>query len=95
MRLYRFFKLAVVLFLSCVNLLAHAENKNSLDVMSTPTNKNRLITPKPEKRLALVIGNNAYKQSALTASINDARGMSKALKELNFEVVTEIGRAHV
>ena len=88
------FKLVVALFLSCTNQLANAENKNTLKVMSTPTNKNSLITPKPEKRLALVIGNNAYKQSKLTASINDARGMAKALKELNFEVVTleDVGR---
>ena len=39
-----------------------------------------------ENRVALVIGNNAYKDSPLTAPINDARAMTNALTELGFKV---------
>ena len=39
-----------------------------------------------ENRVALVIGNNAYKDSPLTAPINDARALASALTELGFKV---------
>ncbi len=39
-----------------------------------------------ENRVALVIGNNAYKEGRLTAPINDARAMATALSALNFSV---------
>ena len=42
-----------------------------------------------EKRLALVIGNGAYKHApALANPKNDAEGMAAALKRLKFEVLT-------
>lgn len=43
-----------------------------------------------EKRIALVIGNSSYKRSPLRNPKNDAEDISKALKELNFEVITLI-----
>lgn len=47
-----------------------------------------------EKRVALVIGNNAYATAPLSAPINDARAMAKVLKELGFEVIEieDVGR---
>ena len=40
-----------------------------------------------ERRVALVIGNSAYKDSPLLNPVNDARGMAAALRGLGFEVV--------
>ncbi len=47
-----------------------------------------------EKRVALVIGNNAYRNTPLTAPINDARDMSIALTNLGFKVtkLEDVGR---
>ena len=39
-----------------------------------------------ETRLALVIGNGAYKSSPLANPVNDAKDMAGALKKLGFEV---------
>ena len=48
-----------------------------------------LVPPSEQKRYALVIGNGAYKYtSPLKNPINDAKDMSRALKDLNFEVTT-------
>jgi hypothetical protein len=41
----------------------------------------------PEKRVALVIGNAAYKDAPLKNPVNDARAMAAALQKLGFEVV--------
>ncbi|MEW6266698.1 MAG: caspase family protein [Thermodesulfobacteriota bacterium] len=41
----------------------------------------------PERRVALVIGNAAYKDSPLKNPANDARDMAAALKSLDFEVI--------
>src|SRR5262245_23209099 len=40
-----------------------------------------------EPRVALVIGNSAYKDSPLPNPVNDARDMAAALKEVGFEVI--------
>lgn len=42
-----------------------------------------------EKRVALVIGNNAYQDAPLDSPINDARDIANALTSLNFEVMVE------
>lgn len=42
--------------------------------------------PLPERRIALVIGNNAYETSPLRNTLNDARDMANALTEFGFEV---------
>ena len=41
----------------------------------------------PEPRLALVIGNSAYKESPLKNPVNDVRAMAKRLRELGFTVL--------
>jgi len=41
-------------------------------------------------RVALVIGNDNYKSHSLSTSINDARDISQALKELGFDVILEV-----
>src|SRR5215510_9212416 len=41
----------------------------------------------PEGRLALVIGNGAYKISPLQNPVNDARAIAETLKRLDFEVM--------
>ncbi|CAK0748265.1 formylglycine-generating enzyme [Azospirillaceae bacterium] len=43
-----------------------------------------------EKRVALVIGNSAYRESPLANPVNDARAMAEALKELGFEVLLHV-----
>jgi formylglycine-generating enzyme required for sulfatase activity len=40
-----------------------------------------------ERRVALVIGNGAYKQSPLKNPVNDARDMAATLRDLGFEVI--------
>lgn len=48
----------------------------------------RAATPEQnEKKIALVIGNAAYKSSPLKNPVNDARAMSTKLKELGFDVI--------
>ncbi|MET0311943.1 MAG: caspase family protein [Burkholderiaceae bacterium] len=44
-------------------------------------------SPPPEKRVALVIGNSAYKTSPLRNPTNDARDMAAKLRSMGFEVV--------
>ncbi|MBU1230421.1 MAG: SUMF1/EgtB/PvdO family nonheme iron enzyme [Proteobacteria bacterium] len=43
--------------------------------------------PQPERRVALVIGNGAYKTAPLKNPANDARDMAAALKSVGFEVI--------
>jgi hypothetical protein len=44
------------------------------------------VTP-AERRVALVIGNSAYKDSPLLNPVNDARDMAAALRGMGFEVI--------
>ena len=46
-----------------------------------------LAAPLQERRVALVIGNGAYKQGPLKNPANDARDMAAALKSVGFEVI--------
>jgi hypothetical protein len=48
-----------------------------------------------DRRVALVIGNSAYKTSPLLNPVNDARAMAASLRMLGFEVITRenLGRA--
>ena len=43
-------------------------------------------TPRPPRRVALVVGNNNYETSPLLNPVNDARDIAQALDELKFEV---------
>ena len=47
----------------------------------------RTDAPASETRVALVIGNSAYKNSPLKNPVNDAKAMSAKLKTLGFEVI--------
>ena len=40
-----------------------------------------------DKRVALVIGNGAYKRAPLKNPVNDARAMAQALREVGFDVL--------
>jgi tetratricopeptide (TPR) repeat protein len=44
-------------------------------------------TTTPVRRLALVLGNSAYQQKALTNPANDARAMATMLRQIGFQVV--------
>jgi hypothetical protein len=44
------------------------------------------VPSKPNQRVALVIGNSAYKEGPLANPVNDARAIAKALQEAGFEV---------
>ncbi|MDP2809523.1 MAG: caspase family protein [Rhodocyclaceae bacterium] len=46
-----------------------------------------VVAPANERRVALVIGNAAYKQGALTNPVNDARAMANRLRTLGFDVM--------
>lgn len=48
----------------------------------------RTAAPASEKKVALVIGNAAYRENPLRNPVNDARAMSAKLKKLGFEVIT-------
>jgi TPR repeat protein len=47
-----------------------------------------------ERRIALVIGNGAYKAAPLKNPVNDARDMAKTLKEMGFEVILKLNVGH-
>ena len=56
--------------------------------ISSAQDRNLVVSKPPkalgEQRVALVIGNSAYKSSPLTNPINDARAMSRVLRESGF-----------
>jgi len=54
---------------------------------STPLAQRRDMVTVKNKRVALVIGNAAYKDSPLSNPVNDARDMAQLLGELGFEVI--------
>ncbi|CAF4645332.1 unnamed protein product [Rotaria socialis] len=65
---------------SCTNL----DNPNSRRLSGTPTYDSH-----KRRRIALVIGNNKYKQLPLDSCLNDANDLSKTLKSIGFLVTTE------
>jgi hypothetical protein len=77
---------------ACLAFPAFAQR--NLAAAPVETRGQRLTSAVPEKRVALVIGNNAYKDGRLTAPINDARAMTIALTELGFKVtrLEDVGR---
>jgi hypothetical protein len=46
-----------------------------------------LIASVSEKRVALIIGNAAYKSMPLQNTLNDARAMDNALRECDFQII--------
>jgi len=73
-------KLSFLLFLLLTPLLLLAQPRGMKSVPQELT----------EKRVALVIGNGAYKESPLKNPPNDARSMAATLKSLGFSVTTKI-----
>ncbi|MGZ3160083.1 MAG: caspase family protein, partial [Burkholderiaceae bacterium] len=71
--------LSVWILASCMTLSAFAEQRN-LAVGSKTVDAN-------ENRVALVIGNSAYRYSPLKNPANDSHAMSAKLKTLGFEVI--------
>src|SRR5687767_9571377 len=62
-------------------VLVHADEDRGLKVRQMQS----------EKRVALVIGNAAYRPlAALKNSVNDARAVAVTLREMNFEVVERL-----
>ncbi|MBI1762602.1 MAG: SUMF1/EgtB/PvdO family nonheme iron enzyme [Acidobacteria bacterium] len=50
------------------------------------------VKPPAERRVALVLGNGAYADNSLENPANDARGVAAALRELGFEVITDVDK---
>jgi uncharacterized caspase-like protein len=68
-----------VLLLSCVAAFASAQDRALQIAPAKPA-------PAGERRVALVIGNSAYKSSPLRNPVRDARAISRALAETGFKV---------
>ncbi len=81
-------------FVLAICLAFPAFAQRNLTAAPVETRGQRLTVAAAEKRVALVIGNNAYKDGRLTAPINDARAMTIALTELGFKVIKleDVGR---
>lgn len=63
------------------------------------SSRNLVVQPAGEteaaaKRLALVIGNNAYADAPLTNPVNDARAMAKSLEQAGFKVILRTDASH-
>ena len=69
-------KTMIVLLFACLGIVAVAQ----------PQPGNNLPAGN-EKRIALVIGNSAYKEAPLKNPVNDARDIATALRKLGFEVI--------
>lgn len=80
--------------LSTAGLLVGAVALPSLHAQ-TPPERNLVVSAVPtsrpavaaQQRIALVIGNNAYKDAPLTNPVNDARAMAQALQASGFTVI--------
>ena len=70
-------KLLIVLFAVWLGIASAAEPQRKLGIAPVSA----------EKRVALVIGNAAYKSSPLVNPVNDARAMANRLRSLGFDVV--------
>ena len=79
----------LIQFLTCLSALCLAAQKTPSrkeDRTLRPQQDTSQVAPANEKRVALVIGNGAYKDAPLKNPPNDARAMAAALKELGFQV---------
>ena len=74
----RFSKL-ILTVLCIIGLMPQAPQDRNLTVTRPATN---------EQRVALVIGNGAYAQGALTNPVNDARDIAATLRNAGFEVLS-------
>jgi Caspase domain len=60
---------------------------NQVAAQNDPRGMRVQTAPQGEQRIALVMGNSAYKDSPLVNPVNDARAMAEALRNLGFEVL--------
>lgn len=74
-------------FVLALGLVFPAFAQRNLTATAVEASIQRSAPVEGERRIALVIGNNAYREAKLTAPINDARSMASALTELGFKVV--------
>ncbi len=74
---FRILILGFAMFAHCA-LAADATRNLSVSTVDTPAN---------DRRIALVIGNSAYKSSPLVNPVNDARAISAKLRALGFTVI--------
>src|SRR5215475_9835930 len=70
-----------------MNIALAASLTLALFFASTPLAQRRDMVIAKNKRLALVIGNSAYKESPLLNPVNDAKDMAQILSGLGFEVI--------
>lgn len=61
---------------------------------ATPATPATAAPARAEPRLALVIGNSAYKDAPLLNPVNDARAMAQAQRQAGFEVLLHTGLQH-
>ena len=85
--------IAFAVALVCLNLghPGHAQTKpGAADQRNLQVQAVKGATPgaNPTQRVALVIGNSAYKEGPLANPVNDARAIAKALQESGFDVTT-------
>lgn len=75
---------------SLLMVLTFTLTPQRLQMVEAQTDERGLTTQKAqqkESRIALVIGNSAYKDAPLQNPVNDARDMAHALRELGFDVI--------
>ncbi len=70
-------KALIILLLACLGIASAAEPQRNIGIAAKSG----------EKRVALVIGNSAYKDAPLRNPVNDARDMAAALRKLGFDVI--------
>jgi uncharacterized caspase-like protein len=70
-------KFLIFLLVACLGVASAAEPQRNIGIAPAGA----------EKRVALVIGNSAYKDAPLKNPVNDARDMAAALRKLGFEVI--------
>ena len=88
-------KVALVCVLACCSMLPSVHAQTMLgSVRSTAEARNLQVQAGPvtrvhsDQRVALVIGNAAYKDAPLINPVNDARAITQALQESGFNVIT-------
>ncbi|MGE3536623.1 MAG: caspase domain-containing protein [Candidatus Tectimicrobiota bacterium] len=77
-----------------VLLLACGALGGQLAMAREPGRGLAMVAPAGEPRMALVIGNGAYKTAPLLNPLNDARAMAQVLREVGFQVIQKENAGH-
>ena len=83
---FPFMALMIICLLSSLSLAADRETPKAVRRASPEG----VSVPQDQKRIALVIGNNEYKEDRLRNPAHDAEDIAKVLRELGFTVHTKI-----